>query len=287
MSMYVLPYKAGSASAKSLAEELSVPLLRKENSKFIGGPNKVVINWGGTAVSDQVLMSKVLNQPTYNIYASNKLKFFQAVGAYNGGAGPIEAIITPRPFYSSADAFTWWAADPNNRVVMARTVLNGHSGAGIVEIASASDWELFKQKYGNTCKLFTQYVKKNTEYRLHFTDFSTWNTSLKGEVFFAQRKARKQGEEANYRIRNLANGFVYITEQGSLEVPLAVQNAAQNFLKFNKNMLHLNFGAIDIIFNNKYNKAYILEVNTAPGLAGTTTLKYAEQFNKFRTTVGL
>jgi hypothetical protein len=284
MSLYVLPYKAGSASAKSLAEGLSVPLLRKENSKFIGGPTKAVINWGGTAVSDQVAVSKVLNNPFYVQNATHKGKFFMNIGSFNGNY-PSYAVSTPKAFYSFADAYHWWNGDHDNRVAMARTVLNGHSGAGIVELATASDWENFKLKYGNTCKLFTQYVKKNTEYRLHFTDFSSFGFG-EPKIFFCQRKARKLGEEANFRVRNLANGFVYVTEQGSLEVPEAVSLVAQNFLQFNKMALKLNFGAIDIIFNSKYNKAYVLEVNTAPGLAGTTTLKYTEQFQNFRVKSG-
>jgi D-alanine-D-alanine ligase-like ATP-grasp enzyme len=40
----------------------------------------------------------------------------------------------------------------------------------------------------------------------------------------------------------------------------------------------LDFGAVDIIYNAKRNECYVLEVNTAPGLEGTTVEKYATKF---------
>jgi len=44
--------------------------------------------------------------------------------------------------------------------------------------------------------------------------------------------------------------------------------------------LGLDFGAVDIIYNEHENQYYVLEVNTAPGLEGTTVEKYAEAFAK-------
>ena len=40
--------------------------------------------------------------------------------------------------------------------------------------------------------------------------------------------------------------------------------------------------ALDILYNQKYQKAYILEVNTAPGLEGDSTLvSYVEGFKRY------
>ena len=44
--------------------------------------------------------------------------------------------------------------------------------------------------------------------------------------------------------------------------------------------IDLQFGAVDIIWNEKENKCYVLEINTAPGLVGTTLTKYTEAFTK-------
>jgi len=43
--------------------------------------------------------------------------------------------------------------------------------------------------------------------------------------------------------------------------------------------LGLDFGAVDIVYNENDNKAYVLEINTAPGLSGTTLEKYVEVFS--------
>ena len=40
--------------------------------------------------------------------------------------------------------------------------------------------------------------------------------------------------------------------------------------------LGLDFGAVDIIYNEAEDQHYVLEVNTAPGLEGTTLQKYTE-----------
>jgi len=42
--------------------------------------------------------------------------------------------------------------------------------------------------------------------------------------------------------------------------------------------LGLDFGAVDIIWNNHYQLATVLEVNTAPGLEGQTITDYANYF---------
>ena len=39
-------------------------------------------------------------------------------------------------------------------------------------------------------------------------------------------------------------------------------------------VLGLDFGAVDIIYNKQEDKWYVLEVNTAPGIYGTTLDKY-------------
>ena len=43
----------------------------------------------------------------------------------------------------------------------------------------------------------------------------------------------------------------------------------------------LDFGAVDVIYNVHHKKAYVLEVNTAPGLEGTTLEVYARAISNF------
>jgi glutathione synthase/RimK-type ligase-like ATP-grasp enzyme len=45
-------------------------------------------------------------------------------------------------------------------------------------------------------------------------------------------------------------------------------------------ILGLDFGAVDIIWNKKQDRYYVLEVNTAPGLEGETVVRYANAFKE-------
>ena len=144
-----------------------------------------------------------------------------------------------------------------NYPVVARTILRGHSGNGIVMLSSNQDQV--------NAPLFTQYVKKKDEYRVHV---------FKEKPFFVQRKARKSSVETpNWQIRNLAGGFIYARQE--LDVPECVEDVALKVFE----RTGLDFGAVDIIYNERENQFYVLEVNTAPGLEGTTLQKYAEAIN--------
>ena len=42
--------------------------------------------------------------------------------------------------------------------------------------------------------------------------------------------------------------------------------------------LGLDFGALDVVYNERDNKCYLIEANTAPGLEGSTLDLYANAF---------
>jgi hypothetical protein len=90
-----------------------------------------------------------------------------------------------------------------------------------------------------------------------------------------QKKRRLDHDEPNWQIRNHENGFVYARE--GINPPEAVLLASQTV--FDK-CTELDFGAVDVIYNAKTNRAYVLEVNTAPGLEGQTLEDYAKHFLK-------
>ena len=70
-------------------------------------------------------------------------------------------------------------------------------------------------------------------------------------------------------VRNLANGWVFCRD--NVVEPDGLRDAAVSACA----ALGLDFGAVDIIWNERENKCYVLEVNTAPGLQGTTLENYA------------
>jgi D-alanine-D-alanine ligase-like ATP-grasp enzyme len=76
-------------------------------------------------------------------------------------------------------------------------------------------------------------------------------------------------ERVNFKIRSYENGWVFCRENIQKPDDLeAVSIAAVS-------AIGLTFGAVDVIYNEKQNKCFVLEVNTAPGLTGTTINSYA------------
>ena len=94
-------------------------------------------------------------------------------------------------------------------------------------------------------------------------------------IIAVQRKARNpEVDKPNWKVRNHDNGFIFV--RGGFTAPDAVLEEARRAIK----ALGLDFGAVDIIWNDKQGKAFVLEVNTAPGLEGQTIEDYAEGFRR-------
>jgi glutathione synthase/RimK-type ligase-like ATP-grasp enzyme len=247
MRFRVLPYRQGSRSAGALATALGGRVLRLEGSTFVKRRDDIIINWGSTARNDNTPARTVdFNIPHAVHDASNKLNFFRAM----------PEGLTPRYWTRQEDI-------PQDAYpIVCRTVLAGHSGAGIVVANTPADLV--------PAPLYVQYVKKESEYRIH--------VGKSGEdtiVISEQRKARRQDAEVvNWQIRNHQNGFIYARE--NIEVPESVREVARQAMR----ELEIDFGAVDVIYNRRQNRAYVLEVNTAPGLEGRTVIDYADYFRR-------
>lgn len=251
MKTYLYSHNPHSEGGKELAVALGIKRIKHGNSKFRGAANKTIINWGSGRLPDQVAACNIINKPQAIINASNKLKSFELFQE----AG----VVIPQFFTNEDDALDYMEGG-DKRCVVARTVLNGHSGAGIV-ICNNRD-ELV------AAPLYTAYVKKSQEYRYHV---------FMGQVVDIQRKARKvdvPDEQVNWQVRNLDGGFIFARE-GVVESEDASRNAIMAV-----EALGLDFGAVDLIYNQHEDKYYVLECNTAPGLAGSTLAGYAERFKE-------
>ena len=254
MAMKIIPYKAGSESAKALAEELGIARLKLEGSRWKGKAGDVVINWGTSRMGHPAFegAARVLNHPDNVVKASNKLSSFDAFTDAN--------VACPAYTTSHDEACNLLK---NGSTIVVREKLNGHSGEGITIITPEA--YLSGDVVVPKAPLYTNYIKKVNEYRAHV---------FGGNVFFVQRKARKKDvpdEEVNWQVRNHANGFIFAHE--GVDIPDDVKELAVGAVA----ALGLDFGAVDLI-QTKMGKWYVLEVNTACGLAGTTLKKYAEQF---------
>lgn len=242
--MFIYPYRKGSKSVRALREE-GFKSIKLENSRFKGRANKTVINYGSSRLPEEVLKCRVINSPEAVSKSANKLLAFKAMAEYG--------VSVPR-FTESSEEASGWGVD-----IVLRHKLNGHSGEGI-EIVDGDHREMPE------APLYVQYIKKQQEYRVHIFD---------GEVIDIQRKARKNevpDEEVNWQVRNLAGGFIYAREGVDLPEKAELQALAA------VEALGLDFGAVDIIWNELTDTYYVLEVNCAPGLTGTTLEKYVEAF---------
>jgi glutathione synthase/RimK-type ligase-like ATP-grasp enzyme len=245
-------YNNGSASAKALAAALGIKRLKHEGKLIRFFNQDILINWGASKFERNIEAhwDNVLNQPQNVAKAVNKLttlKTFKEAG-----------VVAPDWTEAPVEALEWLHA---GFIVVARTVLNGHSGQGIVIMNGAAEFV--------DAPLYTKYIKKDQEYRIHV---------FQGEAFFVQRKARKMdvpAEQVNWQVRNLAGGFIYANQ--NVECPDVYKVEACKAIA----ALGLDFGAVDLITDKKTQLGYVLEVNTACGLAGTTLDKYVEVFRNF------
>ena len=246
MAIKVYPYKQGSKGAKALAEALGGRVLKKQNSKYRFREGDLIINWGAHDCPYEG--PSVVNQPNAISRASNKLECFNALK---------DKVSIPAYFTNKDDI-------PDEAFpVMCRTKLQGHSGEGIVVANNRNELV--------NAPLYTSYVKKKDEYRIHVL------RKRNGDVVVVsvQRKAKRNNvENPNFMIRNLANGFVYVRD--GVNPPQQVIDEAKKSVE----ATGLAFGAVDVIWNDYQGKAYVLEINTAPGLEGQTVTDYAAVFKE-------
>jgi glutathione synthase/RimK-type ligase-like ATP-grasp enzyme len=139
--------------------------------------------------------------------------------------------------------------------VMCRTLLRASEGRGIV-IADRVDQLV-------NCRLYTKYVPKKEEYRVHV---------FNGQVIDVQQKRKKRDfdDTRDTKIRNVNNGYVFCRE--GIREPDTLRQLAINATQ----SLRYTLGAVDIAYNVKHNRLVVLEVNATPGMQGTTLEKYAD-----------
>lgn len=220
------------------ARELATALSELLGYKVWRGPAKAKrhnINWGN--VEGDFPVGK----------AVNKLTAFKVM---------LEAGVSIPWFTSNKEEAQHKAA--NGMDILCRQKLDGHSGDGIEDFI------------GQDAPLYVAYVKKKAEFRVHV---------FNGKVLDVQEKRRRKVEEgqpeANPRVRNLANGWVFCRENVTPDQKVldeAIKAVAA---------LGMVFGAADVIWNEFQKTAYVLEVNSAPGLCETSAKLYAAAFKEY------
>lgn len=241
----VYAYNRFSESAKAIAQALGVKRIKHRGSR-LNPLDKTIINWGSTK-RNWFNCRRTLNHPSRVQFASDKLKFFQTTEHLG---------LTP-DYTTDMEVAKIWVRDGYK--VCIRHTTTGHEGAGLVIVNSEEEIE--------PAPLYTKYIKKKEEYRVHVVGH---------KVIFVQRKARRFScDNPNWEIRNHHNGFVFTNQD--VQPPECVINAALAVM----DSLCLDFGGADVIYNEHQDRAYVLEVNTAPGMEGTTVGKYADALSDY------
>jgi len=251
MATYILPYKTGSRSSRVLAGALGVRRIRRNGSTLKCSKTTTVVNWGSCDEPvDLSYAGLVLNHPRNVRDSVNKRKAFEIL---------YELGVRSVPFTTDrSTAQEKWVGE--GCTVVARTHLRASGGKGIIIV---SEGELPK------APLYTRYIPKKDEYRVHVVG---------GKVVDVQRKMRKKDvpdNEVNWKVRNVAGGFVFGREGVDPSWDILDQSIRA------VEALGLQFGAVDVLWNEAGGRAYVLEVNTAPGLEGSSIDVYVSAINEY------
>jgi len=288
--------RATTPTARNLSNRLSeyteanVKLLKINNSSWTGKEKDLVINWGSS--KPYTTNAVLLNKPEAvknSIYKLRTFDLLEEQGLY------IPSVVTTEDKDALVSFLVKETHLEGTKVFLLRSTETGHSGEGIHVLDNLED--LFNEWKTSTdqnhlimhnpvdltafykylvdhytpfadTKFVSAYFKGRDEYRIHV---------MLGKVIFMQRKGLRtdddRPEEPNFIVRNHDNGFIF--QNNDITVPELVQEAAIRAIE----ALGMDFGAVDIKYNPNNNHYCILEINSAPGLTGTTLEVYTEAFN--------
>jgi glutathione synthase/RimK-type ligase-like ATP-grasp enzyme len=237
----IVPYKRFSSGARILAKKLNV--YRMPTPDLVRGGHHV-INWGNTNW-EVPLATRVYNKPQNVAIAVNKLDSYRRLA---------ETGVRIPEFTTDIETARQWAA---KSVVMCRTLLEASEGRGIVVAEKPVDIV--------PAKVYTKYVRKKREYRVHV---------FQGKCIGVKRKIRpRAGNVADVHVRSHANGYRYILDPAHPATERTITTAIAAV-----DALGLDFGGVDVAWVEKGDTPYVLEVNTAPGLTDMTGDWYAKAF---------
>lgn len=142
---------------------------------------------------------------------------------------------------------------PGKQVVV-RTLTAASEGRGIYIVN--------KEELTQVAPLYTEYIPKKKEFRVHVFDNKV--------IDVQEKRKRKGGEQKEFQVRNTANGYVFC--RGDIVEPSDLRMVALSAVS----AIGRTQGAVDVIWNEKQNKCFALEVNSRPGMQGTTLQIYTK-----------
>lgn len=240
MQLRIRTYSPRVSAVREINAALKGLRILEVGSRYAPSVDHLVVNWG---VGDRNAFRgfpNVLNSPGAVANAINKISALRIMK---------EAGVPVPEFTSVKEEVEKWRAP-----YISRTTVTSFGGRGATWIDPKQTRQV------PNALLYTRYVPKKTEYRVHV---------FKGKVLDVQEKRKRTGApKVDPKIRSYDNGWVYCRQ--GINPPPAVSQAALAAVA----ALGLDFGAADIGWNEKNRAPTVYEVNTAPGIEGTTLKNY-------------
>lgn len=245
----ILPF-GKSNGATDIAKALQIPQIFSEEEIK---QDMQVIGWGSSKYVPTPKQMTMLNPPGKVARCVNKKLTYEHLAGWG--------CRVPDFTESHQEAIQWLL---NGHTVVARLTLDGKAGEGV---------KVFSTKEGHkavdipTAPLYTKYINKTFEYRVHVAF---------GKTIHVRKKVKPtNGVTGDPRVASHLDGWLFI-KSGFTPPPDALR---QSLLAVQA--LGLDFGAVDILYDQPNDKAYVCEVNTAPGLEVSEVQAYADAFKKY------
>lgn len=238
-------YKRKSEGAVSLSEKLDIPILMHEGGAYKPDKKDIVVNWG-CGCTDKMRPylqagMRILNNPKAVAAAINKYQTFLE----------LEGTDVPVPQWTTDKGLAkrWLKKGP----VIARTQVEGARGEGLVIMETEKDFV--------PAPLYTKYVSKTNEYRVHVVNGQGTRTFEKvpDPKLPLKDKAKKYqvyGPDYNFVKSDAKDPKVYAAAKAAVEA------------------IGLDYGAVDIGYDAATKTCVVYEINTAPQLPGDYTVKF-------------
>ena len=245
----IAPYNMRVSAAREIAEGVGGMRIYPEGSRYQPRQSDIIINWGRSRLPE---WPAVLNRPENVRCAINKAEAWATLQANN---------VPTVEWTSHMPLVEEWTRDGG--IVLCRQNLRGRGGQGI----SVINYHLTEWDGDTSPDTYVRYFKKRREFRVH-----VWGN----QMIDLQEKRKRRGADADRYIRSHDNGWIF-ARQG-VTCPAAVSEAGVAAVR----ALGLQFGAVDIGWNEHYQRPCVFEVNTAPGIEGTTVEKYVQKINEIK-----
>ena len=254
-----------------LATDPKFVRLKKNTNKLVATPN--IINWGCHKLPnlDPLVDYKWANHPLVTSYFSDKVRMH-----WLSDISPELKENCIETTVSKQEALSWLNAGMS---VVCRTLTRASNGRGayIVDPQMGNAEALLEQDAeGKKVRLWSKYFKKIAEYRMHVGLLP----DNEFRVIAVQEKRKRTAYDGDTRLRN-SDGFVFRSRDVE-GIPANVSTAAETALKAIKSVIpYTAFAGIDIAYNRHYDKARIIEFNSAPGIGENDAAAYHTFFQEY------